>query len=178
MTGSYGTVVADPPWDHSDGFVSELKAGAVFRALPYEAMQVEDILALPVRDVAAANCRLFLWATNRWLDDAFDVLRAWGFKYVQTLVWQKPDPNWCTGSLAANVEFLVVGRRGAPARLGRFPSAVLTVVGGDHSQKPEAFMDWIEICSPGPYLELFARRQRLGWDTWGDQALPHVELGA
>lgn len=172
----YRTIVADPPWEYDEGFVSELKVGAVLRPLPYPSMTIEEILELPVRPLADSDCRLFLWTTNRWLDDAFDVMRVWGFKYVQTLIWEKPDPNHCTGSLAPNVEFLLTGRRGAPRRLGRFPNSVLRAVGGDHSQKPEMWMDYIETVSPGPYLELFARRQRFNWDTWGNEALEHVEM--
>lgn len=172
----YRTIVADPPWDHSDGFVTELKSGPAYRGLPYECMDVEDILEIPVREMADKDCRLFLWTTNRWMPDAFDVLHAWGFRYVQTLVWDKPDPNRVTGSMAPNAEFLLVGRCGAPRRTGRFPGPVLRMTSTAHSEKPDAWMDYIESASPGPYLELFARRQRLGWDTWGNEALCHVDI--
>lgn len=174
----YRTIVADPPWEYDEGFVSELKAGAVLRQLPYRSMPIEEIAELPVRGLADRDCRLFLWATSKWLEDAFDVIRSWGFRYVQTLIWEKPDPNHCTGSLASNAEFLLVARRGTPPRLGRFPGPVIRVVGGAHSQKPEVWMDYIEQVSPGPYLEMFSRRARFGWDCWGDEALNHVQIGA
>ncbi len=174
----YRTIVADPPWDHSDGFVSELAAGRRDRPLPYGTMSVEEIMELPVRSLADGSCRLFLWATNRFMPDAYEVLAAWGFRYVQTLVWEKPDPNYCTGSLTANLEFCLVGRRGSPPRLGRFPGAVLRAGSGQHSAKPEAFLDHVEQVSGGPYLEMFSRRARFGWDTWGDQALHGLEATA
>lgn len=179
---TYQTIVADPPWDHSDGFGYKLTSGSdspiELRPLPYQTMTIEDIIELPVRSFSSRNCRLFLWTTNRWLPDSYDVMAAWGFRYAQTIVWDKPDVNPLGGSLAPNAEFLLVGRRGAPARLGKFPGPVVRINRQAHSAKPEAFLDLIESVSPGPYLELFARRQRLGWDTWGNEALCHVDLGA
>jgi N6-adenosine-specific RNA methylase IME4 len=120
-------------------------------------------------DVAEGRCRLFLWTTSRYLPDAFGVLAAWGFRYKQTLVWHKRDAN-LVGSVAPNsAEFVLVGARGNPARLTPLPSAVIsTTRSGGHSAKPEAWLDYFEQVSPGPYLELFARRARFGWDTYGD----------
>jgi N6-adenosine-specific RNA methylase IME4 len=81
------------------------------------------------------------------------------------------------GSIAPNhAEYLLVARRGVPKLLERLPSSVIHAPKGDHSAKPEVFLDLIEQASPPPRLELFARRQRLGWDTWGDEALEHVAL--
>lgn len=170
----YRTIVADPPWDHSDGNPSSLKEGWVRRPLPYSVMTLGQIADIPVKDLADRNCRLFLWATNRYLPFAFSILSLWGFTYRQTLAWGKPDAY--TGSVAGNGEFCLVGTRGSPPVLERMPSAVVITVAGNHSAKPDCWMDWFEIVSPGPYLELFARRQRLGWDTWGNEALEHVQL--
>lgn len=140
-------------------------------------MSVEEIAALPIRDLSERDCRLFLWATNRYLEDAFDVMRLWGFKYRQTLTWKKLDA--LSGSVAPNSEFLLVGARGAPGLLTRLPNAVIErSQTKEHSKKPELFLDLIEQISPGPYVELFARRNRLGWDTWGNQSFEHVELAS
>ena len=174
----YRTIVADPPWDYPEGFALGPGRGTLeIRPLPYPPMTLEDIAALPVRDLAAPKSRLFLWTTNRYLADAFDILAEWGFRYRQTLVWHKLDAN-LPGSIAPNsAEFILVGTRGAPGRLATLPSAVIaTTRRGGHSAKPEAFLDYFESVSTGPYLELFARRQRLGWDTWGNESLNHVEL--
>ena len=175
----YRTIVADPPWRYDDGFPFLLGSrGSKKIALPYAALSVADIRALPVNVLAEADARLFLWATNRYLPVSFGVLAAWGSDYRQTLVWHKTNAQPVRGSVAPNsAEFLIVGVRGTPAVLGGFPSAVIRAPRGVHSRKPDAILDHIEAVSPGPYLELFARRNRLGWDTWGDEALEHVSLG-
>ncbi len=177
----YRTIVADPPWDHSDGFVTcshtpgKWIGPARGYSLPYAAMSLEAIAELPVSDLAGRDARLFLWTTNRFIEDAFDIIRAWRFRYRQTLTWKKLDG--IGGSVAPNSEFLLVAARGAPELLSRLPNAVIDrSQTKEHSRKPDVFLDLIEQISPGPYLELFARRQRLGWDTWGDEALNHVEI--
>jgi N6-adenosine-specific RNA methylase IME4 len=189
----YRTIVADPPWEY-DGFASawpknQRRGGeSVVRPLPYKAMSVDDIAALPVRSFAARDARMFCWTTNRYLPHSFSILKAWGAKYVQTLVWHKTNPAPFSGSVATNAcEFLLVAVWGAPPRLARYPTSVVTSPRvkstfcdsrDNHSRKPDAFLDIIESVSPGPYLEMFARRQRLGWDTWGNEALEHVSMSA
>ena len=175
---SYRTIVADPPWDYPEGFALGPGHGELEqRPLPYSSMSVEEICELPVSALAAPDCRVFLWTTNRYLDDGFVVLQAWGFKYRQTLVWHKQDANLPASVAPNSAEFILVGTRGAPRRLGALPSAVLsTTRSGAHSTKPEVWLDYFETVSPPPRIELFARRQRLGWDTWGNQALEHVAI--
>jgi N6-adenosine-specific RNA methylase IME4 len=147
-------------------------------------MSVAKISAVDVQSMAdPSGCRLFLWTTSRYLRSAFDVMEAWGFTYKQTLAWHKtPDgPPFVTHIAPSHSEFILVGVVGSPGRTGAFPSSIIAhpnASGGGHrrhSAKPEAFMDYIEQASPGPYLELFARRNRLGWDTWGNESLEHVE---
>jgi N6-adenosine-specific RNA methylase IME4 len=173
----YSTVVADPPWEYPDGFVTLSRAaGNTFYQrreynLPYPSMTLDEIAALPVDDLAGRNARLFLWTTNRWLPSAFEVIDAWQFTYKQTLTWGKP--NALSGSVAPNSEFLLVASRGSPGVLSRLPNAVIWhSQTKTHSRKPELFLDLVEQVSPGPYLEMFARRNRLGWDTWGNECLP------
>ena len=166
----YVTIVADPPWSYPDGCVATGPGHGVLTArtpLPYSGMEDDAIRSLPVGDLAADDCRLFLWATNRYLPVAFGVLAGWGFAYRQTLVWYKVDTN-LAGSVAPNsAEFLLVGTRGTPTRTGVTASGVIPTAHGLHSVKPAAFGDLIETVSPGPYVELFARAPRLGWDSWG-----------
>lgn len=178
----YRTIVADPPWQYPEGFPRSPGTGRdhrvkpgriVSRDLPYGGMSVSEIRALPVAALADDDCRLFLWATNKWLPDAFGVADAWGFQYRQTLVWQKATGGPFVASVAPNTaEFLLVCTVGRPERTGAFPSAI--VADGapkEHSRKPECWLDYIEQVSPGPYVELFARRARFGWDYWGDESL-------
>jgi N6-adenosine-specific RNA methylase IME4 len=184
----YRTIVADPPWEYPEGFagghsISRIRETPVeWRPLPYESLSLGDIGRLPVQRFAADDARLFLWTTNRYLPEAFGILDAWGFQYRQTLVWHKTDANLPAPIAPNSAEFVRVGTIGKPGRTGTFPSAVFPVArkGGpghqSHSEKPEAFLDMVEQTSPGPYLELCARRNRLGWDTWGNEALEHVEM--
>jgi len=136
--------------------------------LPFPTLTVAQIAALPVGRMADTAAAVFLWTTNRYLPHAFDVLSTWGFVYRQTLVWEKPNASPFGGAVApTTTEFLLVARRGGHRWSGRAESAVLRISRTRHSRKPDAFLDLVERVSPGPYLELFARRQRLGWDTWG-----------
>lgn len=177
----YRTIVADPPWDHSDGTgASYSTAGRRDCSLPYGVMGADQIALLPVRELAAPGAHLYLWTTNRFLRDAFDILTAWGFRHSATLVWCKQHGLGSGGVFYSNIEF-ILHARGIGASLPtpeRIRSRWFTWPRSVHSAKPEAFLDLVEQVSPGPYLELFARRQRLGWDTWGNEALNHVELGA
>ena len=175
----YRTIVADPPWHYDDFCQIHSKAGRTVKPLPYGSMTVKEICALPVNEIAAPDCRLFLWTTNRYLPDSFGVMAAWGFDYKQTLVWHKVgNPSPWGGSVAPNhAEFLLVGVRGKPERKAMMKSSVVGVNVQRHSAKPDVFLDHVESVSEGPYVELFARSQRLGWHTWGNQSICHTSLG-
>ncbi len=179
----YRTIVADPPWhydNHATMPGNPKKQGHITKrqALPYASMTVPEIAALPLAALADRDCRLFLWTTNLYLPEAFGVLEAWGFAYKQTLVWHKTgNPSPFGGSVAPNhAEYLIVGQRGSPELLGRMAGSVIAVPKPyEHSKKPETFLDLVESVSPAPYLEMFSRRARLGWETWGDEALHGTE---
>jgi len=144
-------------------------------------MTLETIMALPVTDLAdPEGAALFLWTTNRYLPAALEVMTAWGFAYFKTIVWHKTgNPSPFGGELGPNhAEYLLVGRRGA-IRQGRLKSNVVAAPAANcnaHSAKPEVFLDLIEQVSPGPYVELFARRARFGWDYWGNESLGTASL--
>lgn len=186
----YRTIVADPPWRTTAGPL----VGAQFfagpkgpsRPLAYPTLSVREIAALPIADLADDDCALYLWTTNGYLHDAFHVLDAWGFDYSTTIVWTKnPMGSGLGGAWGISTEFVLYGRRGSPAENRRIPS---TWWGWKrpydkrgkprHSAKAPQFQDLVEQVNDGPRLEMFARSQRLGWDSWGDEALNHVDLGA
>jgi N6-adenosine-specific RNA methylase IME4 len=184
----YRTIVVDPPWRYTDGggFVMGNRAKRWTTPLPYEWLSVEQIKSLPIAQLAeAAGCRLFLWTTNKYLRSAFDILDAWGFRYGQTITWHKtgcPSP-FPTSIAPQHSDFLLFATKGKPGRWQRgrtFPSTVITAPAQSqsHSTKPDVFLDLIEAASDAPYIELFARRARFGWDYWGDQSLGTAELGA
>jgi N6-adenosine-specific RNA methylase IME4 len=189
----YRTIVADPPWPIGNRPGWKWRAGRPSgdeRPLDYPLMGLDEIKDLPVRQLAQADFHfdntndrrdgsvLYLWATTEFLCAAHDVACAWGFGPSAVLVWCKRERGFNVGgTFPSNVEFIIYGRRGSPPRSGTALSRWFQWPRGRHSQKPEAFYDLVERISPGPYLELFARRNRLGWDTWGNEALNHVELG-
>jgi N6-adenosine-specific RNA methylase IME4 len=199
----YRTIVADPPWDHADGTGVKLDIGYGAKrrplppgekphvtTLPYDVMSLSDIRALPVADLAASDAHLYLWTTNRYLRHVWDIAEGWGFRGVCVLTWCKEPRGFLGGgAFPSNTEFCLFARRGELATVGRAVGRWFRwprrfgppVREGEkrktmHSAKPEAFLDVVESVSPSPYLELFARRQRLGWDTWGNEALEHVDL--
>jgi N6-adenosine-specific RNA methylase IME4 len=174
LTPPYRTIVVDPPWPYPEGFPTQSRtpgkwSGAITtKQLPYSDMNLDAIHDMPVKELAETDARLFLWTTNRYLGEAFSVLSRWGARYKQTLVWHKRDGNMGGSVAPCSVEFLLVGVWGSPAVTSKAASAVIsTAAPKRHSQKPSAFLDLVEQVSPGPYVELFARSPRLGWDSWG-----------
>lgn len=175
--GGYRTIVADPPWRYGKwGKASIAPRGSTYEpqdsAMPYRTMTVAEIKTLPVGEITAPSCDLYLWTTQRYLPFAFGVLEAWGFKYCQTLTWcKKPKGTGQGGLYCPTTEFLLLGRKGRmPTAKRRIETTWWQVKRPmRHSQKPEHFQDVIEQQSEGPRIELFARRQRPGWDVWGNE---------
>lgn len=168
VVAKYATIVIDPPWDWGD----EGDQDQLGRARPqYGTMPFNDLLALPVSDWADEDCHIYLWITNRSLPKGFALLERWGFRYVTCLTWVKPSfgmGNYFRGQ----TEHVLFGVRGSqPLRRKDVGTAFHAARGaGGHSSKPTEFLDIVESCSPGPYLEVFARTGRLGWSSVGAEA--------
>ena len=148
--------------------------------LPYERMTVAEISSQRVAEIAADDAHLYLWTTNGFLEVAFQVARAWGFKPSTVLVWAKnPMGLGPGGAYAVTTEFVLFARRGSLAPCQRWNTTWFNfkrpMRDGSvaHSGKPLAFLDVVEQVSPGPYLEMFSRaaEPRSGWDYHGDQSL-------
>lgn len=194
MPSRYRTIVADPPWDHPDSGARTQSAEGFWKAerhvgtrsvVPYERMSVETISALPVQDLAEDDAHLYLWTTNGFLRDAYEVVEAWGFKPSTLLTWCKtPMGLGFGGAYCLTTEFVIYARRGKLEPLRRWDSTWFQFKRQyedghpSHSAKPDGFLDVVEQVSPGPYVELFARRARFGWDYWGDQSLGTAEMAA
>ncbi len=174
--GSFG-LLADPPWR----FVNRTgKMAPEHRRLSrYRTLTTDEIAALPVSRVLAETAHLYLWVPNALLPDGLRVLEAWGFTYKTNIVWHKIRKDGGSdgrgvGFYFRNVtELLLFGIRGRNARTlapGRTQVNYLATRKREHSRKPDEQYQIIETCSPGPYLELFARGVRHGWTTWGNQA--------
>jgi N6-adenosine-specific RNA methylase IME4 len=172
LTPPYATIVADPPWDHSDGWPAfsnnaiDVQRGP--HRLAYSCMTTWEIAALPVRDLAAKHAHLYLWMTNRYVEAAYMVARAWGFKPSQLLTWCKaPKGMLAGGAFSQTTEHILFAWRGRLAPQERAESTWFVAKRGAPSEKPPALQDLVERVSPAPRVELFARAQRLGWDSWG-----------
>jgi N6-adenosine-specific RNA methylase IME4 len=172
---NYGTVVADPPWR----FMNRTgKVAPEHRRLGrYSTMTLEEIKALPVATVAAGKSHLYLWVPNALILEGLEVMNCWGFTYKTNLVWHKirkdgkPDGRG-VGFYFRNVtELVLFGVRGSlrTASPGRRQVNFLATRKREHSRKPDELYPIIENCSPGPYLELFARHSRPKWKCWGNE---------
>lgn len=173
----YRTIVADPPWAYDvrpTGLQGGPRKGVGFDGVavpppPYPMLSIEEIAALPIQELVGGNAHLYLWTTNRYLRDAYDVAEAWGFRYSQTLTWcKKPRGLGPGGAYVNTTEFVLFCRRGRLAHQSRVETTWWQWKRAGHSVKPQGFMDVVEQVSPGPYVELFARSPRLGWDAWGN----------
>ena len=181
----YRTIVADPPWTlptHRLGSGGRRKRST---EIPYQFMSLDDIKALPVASLAEDDAHLFLWCTRKVFreGDAVAVARAWGFEPVGEIVWGLRNPGM-GGFIGNDHEPVLVARRGhaqftSDIRLGGVHFWRQTYLHGKvHSAKPEAFLDFVEQSSKGPYLEMFARRHRLGWDVHGNESANTATLDA
>jgi N6-adenosine-specific RNA methylase IME4 len=176
VVGGFSTVLADPPWRFSN---RTGKVAPEHRRLDrYSTMSLEAIKELRVKDVAAKNAHLYLWVPNALLPEGLDVMSAWGFRYVSNIIWAKrrkdggPDGRG-VGFYFRNVtEILLFGVKGSMRTLspGRSQVNMIETRKREHSRKPDEQYDLIESCSPGPYLELFARHPRPQWTLWGDES--------
>lgn len=192
----YCTICADPPWPLKGAHLRPWVMGAGGRraratVMPYEVMSMEDMAALPIADLVADDCRLFMWVVPEFHRNGggLALAEAWGFTVVNEIIWQKP--NYGLGKFPRpGHEPLFICKRGNP-KWNDVPevSATHSVQkwnvprmrgngGKCHSQKPDAALDLIERVSPGPYVELFARRARFNWDVWGDESLDTAQVPA
>lgn len=175
VEGQFATILADPPWQFQN------RTGKVApehrRLLRYPTMEFQEIMDLPVGNLAAARSHLYLWVPNALLMEGLQVMKRWGFTYKANVVWFKvrkdggPDGRG-VGFYFRNVtELVLFGARGNMRTLkaGRTQVNMLATRKREHSRKPDQIYDIIESCSPGPYLELFARFRRDGWAQWGNE---------
>jgi len=181
VPGGFSTILSDPPWRFNN------RTGKVApehkRLGRYETMPLDEIKALPVNDCCAENAHLYLWIPNALLPEGLEVMKAWGFRYVSNIVWAKrrkdggPDGRG-VGFYFRNVtELLLFGVKGQLRTLapGRSQVNIIETRKREHSRKPDEQYQLIEACSPGPYLEMFARYPQPHWKCWGTEADGAVE---
>ncbi len=173
--GRFATILADPPWrfaNRTGKMAPEHK-----RLSRYGTLGQEEIVDLPVSELVLPQSHLYLWVPNALVREGLEVMKAWGFTYKTNIVWCKvrkdggPDGRG-VGFYFRNVtELILFGVRGSlrTFKPGRTQVNIITTRKREHSRKPDELYDIIESCSPGPYLELFARQKRPGWMQWGDE---------
>jgi len=164
----YKTILADPPWDINQ----RGNYGAVNH---YDLMTLDRIKAMPIADLVEDNAHCWLWCTATSLRSGYDVLEAWGFTPRSIFIWIKP--RYTLGVYLRNAaEFVLLGTRGkAPVLFRSQPNWGFFPI-QDHSHKPEEQFAIVERVSPGPYLELFARRKQKGWDVWGNEVKSDIDI--
>lgn len=162
----FATIVIDPPWDWGD----EGDQDQLGRARPdYATMSKEELMALPVGNLADQDCHLYMWITNRSLPKGFELIESWGFRYITAITWAKPSfgmGNYFRGQ----TEQILFAVKGSQPLKRKDVGTLFTAPRGPngHSSKPVEFYDLVESCSPGPFLEMFSRHNRAGWVTWGE----------
>lgn len=178
--GSAGVILADPPWSYKTWSAKGTGRSAEQH---YNTMSIDDIAALPVSELCAPDCVLFMWATWPTLKDSFKVIEGWGFEYKTCAFdWMKanvstldlfPDPKSADMKLGhwtrSNSEPCLLGTRGKPKRLDAGVRMGIIESARQHSRKPDTVYERIERLVAGPYVELFARTQRQKWLSWGNQ---------
>lgn len=178
----FKTILADPPWRFNNR--TGKMAPEHRRLARYSTMNLSDIKALPISDLASEPAHLYLWVPNALIFEGLQVMQAWGFTYKTNLIWYKirkdggPDRRG-VGFYFRNVtEIILFGTKGKHARTlsqGRRQENILLSRKREHSRKPDQLYDIIEACSRGPFLELFARHSRPNWHQWGDE---HIQVGS
>lgn len=178
----YGTVLADPPWRFTNR--TGKMAPEHRRLSRYSTMELEEIMELPIPQCVLPQSHLYLWVPNALLAEGLEVMRRWGFTYKSNLVWYKtrkdggPDGRG-VGFYFRNVtELVLFGVRGSLRTFppGRRQTNIIVKQKREHSRKPDELYPIIEACSPGPFLELFARAGRQDWAQWGDESPGSTQL--
>ena len=172
----FSTILADPPWqfiNRTGKMAPEHK-----RLNRYETLKTPEICNIPVSGACEDLAHLYLWVPNALLPDGLDVMKAWGFTYKSNIVWHKvrkdggPDGRGVGFYFRNTTELVLFGVRGKMRTLapGRRQVNIIRTMKQEHSRKPAELYEVIEACSPGPYLELFARGTRPAWTAFGNQA--------
>ena len=169
MTLRYKTIYADPPWT----FRHRTTRGAV----PYSTLSVRQLkdMGPQIQNFAAPKAHLYLWSTDSHVGDAFQVIEAWGFRYIQIITWFKNRTGLGFYFRHHTEQLLFAVRGQLPLRRRDLPNYFVEPR-TQHSRKPEAAYRLIEVASPSPRLELFARHRREGWDAWGDEIQSDVSI--
>ena len=191
LNKKYSVIYADPPWNFKNWsdkgmMVPPVKGkggGSKNAKMHYPCMSIKEICELPVSNIADDNCVLLMWTTEPMLEMSFDVIKSWGFKYkTMGFVWAKTNIHklgffqglgyWTR----ANPEYCLLATKGNPKRVSSNVNTLVVSNRREHSRKPDEMYTYIEQLLGGPYIELFARNTREGWDSWGNEVNKHGNI--
>ena len=173
----YKTIVIDPPWefDKTNGF-QRMKHTGVAKVEHYKTMTDEEIKQFDINQFTDVNCDLFLWTVTRKIEFSFELLKSWGFRFVDFITWDKVlgvpvngfhrKAEWCL--------YAVKGKKGI-SKSGKFIPTVITEKRTVHSAKPVMFYDILKNSTQEPRIDIFSRAEHDGFDQWGDQAVNPIK---
>jgi N6-adenosine-specific RNA methylase IME4 len=167
--GKYSVIYADPPWEYNSGDQHANEAQETVLGTHYPSMPLQLICEMPVADLAADNCVLFIWTTSPTLEECFEVVKAWGFDYKASMVWDKVKHN-VGHYVSVRHELLLICTKGQNPHVEKLYDSVHEEERTVHSRKPRYFREVIETMYPkAKRIELFAREESNGWESWGNQ---------
>jgi len=168
----YSVIYCDPPWKYTSGDQHTHETQETVIGTHYPSMTIPELCRLPVKQMAYENAVLFMWATSPLLQESFDIIKAWGFEYKTSMVWDKVAHN-VGNYVSVRHEFLLICTRGVTPKVPKLVDSVYTEERTEHSRKPKYFRDLIDELYPdGKRVELFARGELPdNWDAWGNEAL-------
>lgn len=169
----YKTIVIDPPWPVD--FI-RLKRRPNQIKMPYQVMTIDEIIGFPIDEYAADNCDLFMWTTHTYIQDAFRILKCWGFKYHCILTWDKTNGLSLMG-FTRRTEFLIYAYKGKMGinQRGNFIPTIFKSKQTKHSEKPSSFYQLIRPNTQEPRIDIFGRKQHEGFTPWGNQIEPYLQ---
>jgi len=168
----YGAILCDPPWEFK---AYSAKGNGRSAEQHYRTVATTKLVDLPVGEMAAKDCALFMWVVDSHLDQGIELMRAWGFTFKTiAFVWVKVakdgQPRMSMGLWTRKMsEICLLGVRGKPSRVSKAVRQVIMAPLREHSRKPDEIYERVEALVAGPYLEMFARQRRAGWDAWGNE---------
>jgi len=170
----YNIIYADPPWSYNDKQNSKDLGGALKH---YSTMSIKDISSLPIKQITDKNAVLFLWVTSPLLETSFEAIKAWGFKYKTSFVWDKVKHNMGHYNSVRHELLLIAIKGSYTPQVKKLFDSVVSEERTQHSKKPQIFRDIINTIYPqGNRIELFARQKTEGWDVWGNEVDSDIDL--
>lgn len=169
--GKYNIIYADPPWP-IDSMILEKWESPIDDKYP--TMTIEQIKTMEIEKLTGDNCSLFLWTTHTYLQEAFEVIKVWGFKYHVCITWDKGS-GWSVCGFHRRTEFCLYAYKGKMniSQTGKYIPTLITEPKREHSRKPEIMYEYIERSIPEPRIELFARKKRRDWEAWGNEIIEY-----